>query len=296
MRRFIYMIKQAFVQIGRNKNMAFASTIAITAMLLILSLSFLAIVNINTATEVVKKDYDRIQLFLKDDLTQEQGHKVRDTFAFEEGVKRAAYQTKEEAMRTLKARWGNSGYLLDNLRKNPLPNSVIITVSKLETADKIAEKAKKTEGVEDIKYYKKTVEKLIKATRFIQWSALVIILFLIFICIVVVSNTIKLTVFARSDEISIMKYVGATNWFVRGPFLLEGMLIGLISGAIAVGLSTFIYIKIVSTIGKNVITILSTPMVPVEFLAGSLAWILIALGMCIGATGSIASMRRFLKE
>ena len=70
MRRFIYMIKQAFVQIGRNKNMAFASTIAITAMLLILSLSFLAIVNINTATEVVKKDYDRIQLFLKDDLTQ----------------------------------------------------------------------------------------------------------------------------------------------------------------------------------------------------------------------------------
>ena len=108
-------------------------------------------------------------------------------------------------------------------------------------------------------------------------SALVIILFLIFICIVVVSNTIKLTVFARSDEISIMKYVGATNWFVRGPFLLEGMLIGLISGAIAVGLSTFIYIKIVSTIGKNVITILSTPMVPVEFLAGSLAWILIAL-------------------
>lgn len=296
MRRFIYMIKQALVQIGRNKNMAFASTIAITAMLLILSLSFLAIVNINTATEVVKKDYDRIQLFLKDDLTQEQGHKVRDAFASEEGVKRAAYQTKEEAMRTLKARWGNSGYLLDNLRKNPLPNSVIITVSKLETADKIAEKAKKTEGVEDIKYYKKTVEKLIKATRFIQWSALVIILFLIFICIVVVSNTIKLTVFARSDEISIMKYVGATNWFVRGPFLLEGMLIGLISGAIAVGLSTFIYIKIVSTIGKNVITILSTPMVPVEFLAGSLAWILIALGMCIGATGSIASMRRFLKE
>ena len=92
MRRFIYMIKQAFVQIGRNKNMAFASTIAITAMLLILSLSFLAIVNINTATEVVKKDYDRIQLFLKDDLTQEQGHKVRDTFASEEGVKLAAYQ------------------------------------------------------------------------------------------------------------------------------------------------------------------------------------------------------------
>lgn len=213
MRRFIYMIKQALVQIGRNKNMAFASTIAITAMLLILSLSFLAIVNINTATEVVKKDYDRIQLFLKDDLTQEQGHKVRDTFAAYEGVKRAEYQTKEEAMRTLKARWGNSGYLLDNLKKNPLPNSVIITVSKLETADKIAEKAKNAEGVEDIKYYKKTVEKLIKATRFIQWSALVIILFLIFICIVVVSNTIKLTVFARSDEISIMKYVGATNWF-----------------------------------------------------------------------------------
>jgi cell division transport system permease protein len=91
-----------------------------------------------------------------------------------------------------------------------------------------------------------------------------------------------------------MKYIGATNWFIRGPFLTEGILIGVISAGISVGISTLAYSKIVDIIGKDVLTILSAPMVPVEFLTYNLVWIFTALGISIGACGSIVSMRKFL--
>lgn len=118
--------------------------------------------------------------------------------------------------------------------------------------------------------------------------------FLIIVSVVVVSNTIKLTVFNRSSEITIMKYVGATNWFIRGPFLVEGIIIGILSAGISLGVCTLVYSKIVDLIGKDLFAIMSTPMVPMEFMVVNMAWIFGALGVSIGACGSIISMRKFL--
>ena len=138
------------------------------------------------------------------------------------------------------------------------------------------------------------MDKLLDATRFIQLAAIVIMVFLIIVSVVVVSNTIKLTVFNRSNEISIMKYIGATNWFIRGPFLAEGIIIGIISAGISVGVSAAMYRKIVEVIGDQVFSVLSMPMVPVNFLVYNFTWIFLALGISIGACGSIISMRKFL--
>ena len=131
-------------------------------------------------------------------------------------------------------------------------------------------------------------------THFVQVAAVIVMLFLIIVSIVVVSNTIKLTVFNRASEISIMKYVGATNWFIRGPFLAEGIIIGIISAGISVGASALLYRKIVDVIGAQVFSVLSMPMVPVGFLMYNFTWIFLALGISIGACGSIISMRKFL--
>ena len=119
-------------------------------------------------------------------------------------------------------------------------------------------------------------------------------IFLIIVSIVVVSNTIKLTVFNRANEINIMKYVGATNWFIRGPFLAEGIIIGVISAGISIGLSALIYRQIVKAIGDQLLSVLSMPMVPVGFLVYNFTWIFLALGISIGACGSMISMRKFL--
>ena len=294
MRTFFYTIKQAFLQFGRNFNMGLASIFAITAMLLILSVFFIAALNVNMAAEAIKGDYDSIEIYLKDDVKQEQADAMIATLKETDGVADALYKSKDEAMKEFKTRWGDNGYLLDNLDKNPLPNSIVIQIADLEKADGIAKTASGLEGVEDVKYYKNTVDKLLKITQFIQWAAIIMMIFLIIVSIVVVSNTIKLTVFNRADEINIMKYVGATNWFIRGPFLVEGIIIGIISAAISVGLTAAIYHKLIEMIGDQVFSILNIPMFPEEFLIHNLAWIFVALGISIGACGSIISMRKFL--
>ena len=197
-------------------------------------------------------------------------------------------------MDEFKTRWGENGYLLNSLQENPLPNSVVIMIGDLEKADSLAQKAATYDGVEDVKFYKDTVDKLLGATKFVQIAAIVVMIFLIIVSIVVVSNTIKLTVFNRANEINIMKYVGATNWFIRGPFLAEGIIIGVISAGISIGLSALIYRQIVKAIGDQLLSVLSMPMVPVGFLVYNFTWIFLALGISIGACGSMISMRKFL--
>lgn len=290
----IYAIKQAFIQVFRNRAMSLASIFSITAMLLILGLFFIVVVNINMATEASKKDYETVQIYLLDETTFEESQVIIEEFDSLPGVAKTVYLDRDEALSQWKSKWGESGYLLDSLSNNPLPNSILVTVNELEAANQVVASAKAIEGIEDIKYYKDTVEKLLKITNFIQVSALVIMSFLIIVAVVVVSNTIKLTVLARSREINMMKYVGATNWFIRGPFLVEGILIGMISALISVGVIAFTYSKISQIIGQDVLIILSAPIVSVSFMTANLVIIFLAVGVSIGACGSIISMRRFL--
>lgn len=274
--------------------MSLASVFAITAMLLILGVFFLLIINVNTAAESVKKDYNTIEIFLQDQTDETASQQLMTEITGWNDVASVKYRSKDEALQILKERWGESGYLLDSLESNPLPNSIVITVKNLEGADKIAQNAKKLNGIEDVKYYKDTVDKLLKVTRGMKIAAMVIMAFLVIVSVVVVSNTIKLTVLARSEEINIMKYVGATNWFIRGPFLAEGIIIGIVSALISVGIIAFVYSRVIGSLGTELMTILSTPLVPLGFMTYNLVWIFLALGISIGAWGSIISMRRFL--
>ena len=294
MKSFAYTLKQSFLQFGRNLNMSIISIFVITCMMLILSLFFILLINVNTAAETIKGDYDSIEIFLLEDTSKEDGEAIAADMKKQDGVSDAYYKTKEQAMAEFRDRWGENGYLLDSLKDNPLPNSVVVMISNLEEADALAAHASEYEGIEDVKYYKSTVDNLLQATKFIQITAIVIMIFHIIISIIVVSNTIKLTVFNRAEEISIMKYVGATNWFIRGPFLVEGIIIGIISAGISLGITYLAYDRLVEFIGDQVYRILSMPMVPVGFMVYNFALIFLALGISIGSCGSIISMRRFL--
>ncbi|MFV0516882.1 MAG: permease-like cell division protein FtsX [Aminipila sp.] len=289
-----YTLKQAFIQVFRNRTMSLASVFSITAMLLILGLFFVLIVNINMAAEAAKQEFDTVQVYLLDSTTPEQAETMITEVKGLRGVADVSYLSKDDAIQNWKADWGENAYLLDSLASNPLPNSIMVKVESLETSDTVVKALKAFEGVEDIKYYKETVDKLVKITDSIQIAALIIMIFLVVVSVVVVSNTIKLTVLARSREIHIMKYVGATNWFIRGPFLIEGIVIGLISAGISVGIVALVYGKVVELIGQDLFLILSTPMVSAGFLTTNLVFIFLAIGVSIGACGSIISMRRFL--
>ena len=294
MNSLIYNIKQGFIQIFRNKGMSLASIFSILAMMMILGIFFLIAVNLNLFTEVVKQDYDQVEVFLLDDTTQEQAQNIMNEMEGYEGVSDVVYRSKDEALEIMKERWGESGYLLDSLGDNPLPASVLISVESIESAQSVSEYAGTLEGVEDVQFYQETVDKLTQITNFLQIGALIVMAFLIVVSVVVVSNTVKLTVFARAREIRIMKYVGATNWFIRGPFISEGIIIGLLAALVSTGLITLLYDRIVAGIGVEVMAIVSCPLIPVGYMAGNMLIIFIALGVSIGAWGSIISMRKFL--
>ncbi len=296
MSRLLYNIKQAFQQIWRNKGMALASMFAITAMMLILGIFFVIVVNINLLTELIKNDYEKIEIYLYDDVSEQEANVMMSTIETFGGVKETAYRSKEEALGILKSRWGENAYLLESLGDNPLPNSIIVTVDSLESSQNVYKNLETLDGVEDISFFQETVDKLMKVSNFLQIGALILMAFLIVVSVVVVSNTIKLTVLARAREISIMKYIGATNWFIRGPFLVEGIVIGIISSLIAAGVTYFVYNEAIKLSGRQILTILGTPPVPASYLAVNLIIIFVAMGISIGASGSIVSMRRYLDK
>mgnify|MGYP006976122430 FL=1 len=274
--------------------MSLASIFSILAMLLILGMFFVITVNINLFTEVVKQDYDQIEVFLLDDTDKAQAEQIMTQIRTHEGVTDVQYRSKAEALEILKERWGESGYLLDSLGKNPLPASILISVESLDNAGEVAAYAGTLDGIEDVQYYQETVEKLTKITNFLQIGALIIMAFLVVVSVVVVSNTVKLTVFARAKEIRIMKYVGATNWFIRGPFLAEGIIIGMLAALISTGLIALIYKELIAAIGAQVLAIVLMPLISTQYMTGNMLIIFLALGMSIGACGSIVSMRKFL--
>lgn len=294
MSSLLYNIKQGFTQIFRNKGMSLASMFSIIAMLFILGIFFAIMVNLNLFTEVVKQDYDQVEVYLEETVTEDQAKEIMTTIETHGGVDSVEYRSQEEALLIMKERWGESGYLLDSLGENPLPASILIGVASIEDATSVSEYASSIEGVEDIQYYKETVEKLTAVTKWLQIGALVVMAFLIVVCVVVVSNTIKLTVFARSREIKIMKYVGATNWFIRGPFMMEGIALGIVSAVVSTGLMTLLYRNVLKLIGNQIIAIVSTPLISASYMAVNMLIIFLVLGISVGAWGSIVSMRKFL--
>ena len=292
---FFYSLRQAFKQLFRNKGMSFASIFSITAMMIILALFLFLSININYLTENVKDQFGTIEIILLDETTEEQSDEMMDELRNLSGVEDVMFISKDMAMEQFKISWGSNAYLLDGLDENPLPNSIRITLSDLESGDLIVSYIGRMEGVEDVRFYRDEVSKVIKISSAIQRGALIVIAFLVVISIIVVANTIKLTVMAREDEISIMRYIGATNWFIRGPMFIEGILIGGLSAAIAVGLSSFIYVKLCDALGERAFSLFYTQLVEPRFLIINIIWIFAALGIGIGTCGSMISMRRYLK-
>ncbi len=291
----IYSLKQAFKQIFRNKGMSIASIFSITAMMLILALFLFLTVNLNYLTENVKDQFGTIEVFLLDETDRQQADSMIAEVYRMNGVRSAVFVSREEAMEEFKVRWGNNAYLLDSLSDNPLPNSIRIELIDLEAGDMIATYLMSLPGVEDVRFYRDEVNKVISISNVVQRGALIVIAFLVIISILVVSNTIKLTVMARQEEISIMKFIGATNWFIRGPLFFEGILIGVISAGLSVGISSYIYIRLYEALGEQAFKLFASQLVEPEFLIVNIVWIFLALGIGIGTCGSIVSMRRYLK-
>jgi cell division transport system permease protein len=292
----IYALKQAFMQIRRNIIMTIASLFSITAIMIVLGILFIVVINVNNLAETVKQDFDSMQLYLNDDVSRERATEISAQIEEMTEVDSVAYLSREEAMENWKAKWGDNSSLLERLKKNPLPNSLVVKVIRLEDADTVYNAVKDYPEVYEVSYYQDTVKKLISITHAVQVVAMIIMIFMVIISVVVVSNTIKLTVLARSKEIMIMKFIGATSWFIRLPFLFEGIILGVIAAGAGGGIIVSIYSFLIDKFGRDIVLMLSMGLLPTGVVSSNLFIIFISLGVFIGAFGSVISMRRFLDK
>ncbi len=290
-----YVLGQGLVGLWRNRTMSMASIGTVAATLIILGLVITLVLNISNLADLVQLQFDKIQVYLSDDLSIEEINNVGKQIEVINGVSGIIYESKEEALEKYKESWGEEGYLLEGLEKNTLPNSYIIQMDDLELADSIVEKLIPLKGIDEIKYYKEIVDQLLRIARFIRTIGLVIILILIFVAVFIISNTIKLTLNVRRQEIGIMKNVGATNWFIRWPFLLEGMLLGLIGAIISTAVVYYGYQYAFNVITGRFYLMFSAYMVSVNDMMNKTIYIFAVLGIGVGALGSIFSLRRYLR-
>lgn len=293
-RIFKNILKQGFVGMWRNRGMGLASVGSITAVLIILGMVLILILSINNVVNETKNQFDEIQVFLEDGLTEDQINNIKNHINECDGVLSVVFQSKEQALEIMKQEWGDEGYLLEGLDQNPLPSSYIVQVQDIKYADNVVNSLAGIQGIDEIKYYKDIINKLMVFANYIRIAGILIIGILMFISVFIISNTIKITVSARKREINIMKYVGASNGYIRGPFIIEGILLGLVGAALSIVIVNFGYDYLFKIVNEKLYVIFTVYLVPPYLLLKDIIIMFVAIGVGIGTVGSIFSLKRFL--
>lgn len=274
--------------------MSIASISSVSATLMILGIIFALIININAVAQSAKDQFDSIQAYLQDDLSAEEIANLMSEVEQLKGVNAVEYESKSDALENMKASWKDNAYLLEGLEANPLPSSMIVYLEDIYYSADVVSALRKLNGVEEVKSYQDIVEQLLSITEAIRKTGIIVIFVLIAISTFIIHNTIKLTVNSRHREINIMKYVGATNWFIRWPFLAEGTILGLIGAGIATAFMKFTYDYVFGLMHSDFYVLIAAYVVPPESLMNDIIFLFIVIGAGIGALGSIWSMRKYL--
>lgn len=290
-----FFVKEGFSSLRKNKTMSAASISSVIAALLVIAIFFIIVMNVDYAASKLESQIE-MMVYLQDNLSETIVSSMSKELKSISGVKDVQYIPKAQALKDLNEKWGDNAYLLEGLEgENPLPDSFKITLTDPAKADAVSLSISSLSNIERVVYGKEELDKLLKATYILRISSLVIITILVFISVFIISNTIKLTVYARRKEISIMKYVGATDWFVRGPFIVEGMLLGLLGSAITSAVVGIGYYYSSNLIKNQMIGLLSVTLMPFGALFSNLVLLLGTVGLLIGMIGSFLSVRKFIK-
>lgn len=287
-----YFIAEVLRSLKRNSWMSFASIGTVAVSLFVLGVFLILVLNMNRMASALESQV-QISVYLEDNLKKADIESLEKDINNMQGIETVKFVSRDEAKERLAERLGDQKYLLDALGdKNPLPNAFEITVARPDMVETAATTLDKMAGVESAKYGQDVVEHLFDITRLMRIFGLLLMVLLAGATLFIISNTIRLTVFARRKEIAIMKYVGATDWFIRWPFLLEGVVLGFIGGLIAaVALRSF-YAAMAAKIYN---TLAFFPLMPQYPFMNYVTIAIILAGMVIGATGSTISLKRFLK-
>ena len=293
---FGYLIGEGFGNVFKNKKSTGASLMIMCATMIIFGIFLILGENINHFVEEVES-VQGIQVFINNDATQEQIDELGDKIRGIDGVSTIEYVTKEQALEQMKERFGDQQDLLAGYEENNIfPASYVVTMTDLSKSKEVQDQILTFENVKKITSKDDTVSTLINLANGIKIVTGVILLLLVIISIFIIANTIKLTVHARRREISIMKYVGATNGFIRWPFIVEGMIIGIFASIISIVIVGLAYSFIAQgLVNSEFMQVINMSLVTFSDMFNSIIFVYMLLGIGIGAMGSVISMRKYLK-
>lgn len=298
-----YLLGEGIRNVFKNKKSTSASIIIMSLTMLIFGVFFVITQNINSIMKQIESEQG-IEVFLYD-ISEDQTKALEDYIRNIDGINTVEYKSKEDALNQLKSQFKDREDLLSGYDENNIfPASYVVTLTDLTKNNEVKQKIDEydkdkpdTEKViKKITSSNETITTLINLANGIRIITGVILVILIIISIFIISNTIKLTVHARRKEISIMKYVGATNSFIRWPFIVEGIIIGIISGAISIIILGINYNLIANKILESqVVSAMSINLLTFADMFGLIVLVYTILGVGIGILGSCISMRRYLK-
>ena len=290
-----YFLSEGFRNVFKNKKSTFSCLGVMCATMLMFGLFFVIGQNINNAIKGLEKEQG-MQVFMYPEATDDQIEKLKEDLGKIEGINTIEFVSKEEGYNTMKKRLGDNAKALDGFTPDFFEVSYIITLTDLSLNNQVYESISKLDNVKEIQNKSSTIETLSSVGKAIRAVTFTIFAILILISLFIISNTIKLTVHARRKEISIMKYVGATNSFIRWPFIVEGIIIGIISGAISIIILGINYNLIANKILESqVVSAMSINLLTFADMFGLIVLVYTILGVGIGILGSCISMRRYLK-
>lgn len=287
-----YVLSAATSSIRKNGLMSAASISTVAVSLLVLAIFLLLAVNLEHMATTLESQVE-IRAYLASDWDRAKKVDLEARIGAIAGVREVTFVTREEALERLKQQFGPQQGLLEAVEEmNPLRDAFEVRVSQTDLVGPAAEEIGQLPGVEDVTYKQEIVERLFQLTRALRLAGLVLVLCLAAGTLFIISNTIRLTIFARRREVGIMKLVGATDSLIRWPFVLEGMILGLLGAALATLAAWLAYIRLVRAIS---LALPFLPVLPGQPLLRELAVLLLTLGAIIGAAGSALSLRRFLR-
>lgn len=293
--RLGYLTKEGFRNIRVNHLMSIASIAVLMSCLVMMGAAFMVIVNVNNVmTEIESQNV--VMVYLKNEVQGDRITEMKNEITLMQNVKKCEYVDKETAFKQQLEELGTDATYFEGV-DNPLPDLFKVSVSDMTKFDQTVSSLKQLNGVDSVRDNRDIAQTLVRIRRTIFYVSIGVIAVLLLISLFIIANTVRITMYSRRLEINIMKSVGATNWFIRWPFMVEGMVLGAISGVLSLAIVWGVYRALQSTV-SSMLTMVSRGFTVVPF-TDYVIYLLVAflaIGIISGGIGSLISIQKYLKE
>ena len=286
-------IRDAFKSVLRNFSLSFASIMCTTITLILVSVALICAANIDNATKSIEDELS-IVVYLSDTVTEEDINNIKADISNQENVAEVTFKSKTEWKDEMSEYDATFETVLNYLDENPLMDSFIVRVNDVAHLGDTAEYISSISSVDTVKYGEGMVDNIISAFDVVQNIVVVIVIALIIVTAFLISNTIKLTIFSRRSAIEIMRLVGASNITIKIPFIIEGLIIGIIGAVIPVCITIYGYVILYGALNGHVFSNMIVLIEPYNFVFW-VSLILVALGAVVGMLGSVRAVSKYLK-